>query len=113
VGVVTRRHKPPLRRPKSWGRGIQARTAAVPPAPDPDWDAWDGIPELVKSTAETFGLGVDDLHCHLEGQHGWEPHDVGYEVAVAEAAACASRSVRAGGSAQECLRLDRDMTQVT
>jgi hypothetical protein len=103
---MTRRHKPPLHRPKNWGQAIQARAAAVPPGPDPDWDAWDGIPELVTSTAETFGLDRRDLAWHLEAVHGWEAHDIGYEVAVAEAAACGQRSVTAGGSARECLRYD-------
>jgi hypothetical protein len=106
VGHVTRRHKPPLRRPKNWGRAIQAKAATVPATPDPDWDAWDGIPELVTSTAETFGLDRRDLDWHLEAVHGWEAHNVGWDVAVGEAAACASRSAVAGGSARECLQLD-------
>ncbi len=94
-----RRHREPIRKPANWGR--RALAVAEPPqrAPDPE----EYIPEPLAAVAEEFGLTVDDLWWHVEAGHGWEPHDIGYEVAGAAAAACASRSVRAGGSARDCL----------
>jgi hypothetical protein len=56
-----------------------------------DWQ--DGQPfPVVVAVAEVCGLGVRDLDMHVEGLHGWEPHDSGYEDAVWVAAQCRADS---------------------
>jgi hypothetical protein len=49
-----------------------------------------GEPRPVEITAVASVLGMDPeaLWDHVEGEHGWEPHDEGYEDAVWDAAAC-------------------------
>lgn len=44
-------------------------------------------PSVIESAART-GLDPHDLDGHVEGVHGWEPHDVGYDKAVEDAAQC-------------------------
>ena len=45
----------------------------------------------VIETAARLGLDPHDLAGHVEGEHGWEPHNVGYDKAVGDAAACLMR----------------------
>jgi len=45
-------------------------------------------PPPVTAVAVVLGLDPDTLWTHVEGIHGWEPHDEGYEAAVWAAAAC-------------------------
>jgi len=49
-----------------------------------------GEPRPVEITAVASVLGMDPeaLWDHVEGVHGWEPHDEGYEDAVWAAAEC-------------------------
>jgi len=49
-----------------------------------------GEPRPVEITAVASALGMDPeaLWDHVEGCHGWEPHDEGYEAAVWAAAEC-------------------------
>lgn len=39
-------------------------------------------PPVVAAVAAVFGLRPEALWDHVEGGHGWEPHDEGYEDAV-------------------------------
>lgn len=44
-------------------------------------------PSVIEVAART-GLDPHDLDWHVEAEHGWEPHDTGYDKAVEQAAAC-------------------------
>jgi hypothetical protein len=44
-------------------------------------------PSVIETAART-GLDPHDLAGHVEGDHGWEPHDAGYGKAVEDAARC-------------------------
>lgn len=44
-------------------------------------------PSVIEVAART-GLDPHDLAGHVEGEHGWEPHNVGYDEAVEQAATC-------------------------
>jgi hypothetical protein len=44
-------------------------------------------PSVIEVAART-GLNPHDLAGHVEGGHGWEPHDTGYDEAVERAAGC-------------------------
>lgn len=50
--------------------------------------AGEPLPSEVISTAEANGIEPHALDHHVEGAHGWEPHDPGYAEAVQAAAAC-------------------------
>jgi hypothetical protein len=45
-------------------------------------------PTVVLDVAKRRGLEVRALDWHVEAEHGWEPHDVGYADAVEAAAQC-------------------------
>lgn len=45
-------------------------------------------PYVITAVAEVLGLDPKALWDHVEGEHGWEPHDEGYEDAVWAAAEC-------------------------
>jgi hypothetical protein len=45
-------------------------------------------PPEVEAVASVLGLDPEALWDHVEGEHGWEPHDEGFEDAVWTAAAC-------------------------
>lgn len=47
-----------------------------------------GFPPVIAAVAAVLGIDRDKLHSHVEGIHGWEPHDEGYEAAVWAAAEC-------------------------
>lgn len=51
----------------------------------------DDPPPYVTSVAIMLGLDIDDLWDHVEGRHGFEPHDEGYRQAVWAAAWCSCR----------------------
>jgi hypothetical protein len=63
-------------------------------------DPWDGLTGLdamcygepldpaVIEVAAARGIDPHALDHHVEGIHGWEPHDVGYDQAVVKAADC-------------------------
>lgn len=53
-------------------------------------------PSVIEVAART-GLDPHDLAGHVEGDHGWEPHDVGYDMAVEQAAACMLTGSTCGG----------------
>ncbi len=69
---------------------------------DVDWLNWDGMDPRVETAAKEAGLNPDDLWSHLEGQHGWESHDEGYERAIQDAVECAVASREAGASPASC-----------
>jgi hypothetical protein len=46
------------------------------------------LPEPVADIAAGRGIDPHTLDHHVEGVHGWEPHDVGYPSRVGEAADC-------------------------
>jgi hypothetical protein len=46
--------------------------------------------------AKSHSLDVDVLDWHLEAIHGFERHDLGYEQAIEEAAACLASGGCAG-----------------
>lgn len=46
------------------------------------------LPPEVVEVAAANGLDPHGLASHVEGDHGWEPHDSGYAVAVSGAAFC-------------------------
>jgi hypothetical protein len=48
----------------------------------------DPLPSAVIQIAARHGVEPHILDHHVEGVHGWEPHDVGYDTAVEAAAAC-------------------------
>ena len=56
------------------------------------WQDGDRPPQ-VTAVAEVLGLDPDKLWEHVEGIHGWEPHDEGYEDAVWAAAECTEHGV--------------------
>lgn len=60
-------------------------------------------PSVIEVAART-GLDPHDLAGHVEGDHGWEPHDVGYDKAVEQAAEC----LLAGSPCEEYHRQLRD-----
>lgn len=41
-----------------------------------------GAPPVVAAVAKVTGLSPEELWNEVEGNHGWEPHDTGYEYAV-------------------------------
>jgi len=45
-------------------------------------------PSEVMAVAKVMDLDAVDLWDHVESEHGWEPHDSGYEDAVWAAASC-------------------------
>ena len=47
-----------------------------------------GCPPVVTAVASVLGMNSNRLWTHVEGIHGWEPHDEGYEDAVWAAADC-------------------------
>lgn len=51
------------------------------------YDARTLPPPVVSAVASALGMDPDALWDHVEGVHGWEPHDEGYEDAVWAAAA--------------------------
>jgi hypothetical protein len=53
-------------------------------------------PAVIETAAER-GVEPHALDRHVEGVHGWEPHDVGYDRAVAAAARCLLGSGCEGG----------------
>jgi hypothetical protein len=53
----------------------------------------DPVPSAVIQVAEETGIDPRALDWHVEAEHGWEPHDVGYVDAVRAAARC----LQAGG----------------
>lgn len=63
----------------------------------------DGIDSRVKHAAEVSNINASDLDWHLEAEHGWEPHDDGYERALGIAVECAQKSIDNGLSARECM----------
>jgi hypothetical protein len=46
------------------------------------------LPDAVMDVAASRGLDPHELDHHVEGEHGWEPHDTGYATAVSAAAFC-------------------------
>lgn len=48
----------------------------------------EGCPPEVTAVASVLGMNPDRLWTHVEGVHGREPHDEGYEDAVWAAAGC-------------------------
>jgi hypothetical protein len=50
-------------------------------------------PPEIMVIAKIMELDVEDLWDHVEGAHGWEPHDTGYEEAVWAAARCTDSHV--------------------
>lgn len=53
-------------------------------------------PPVVTTVAAVLALDPEDLWDHVEGIHGWEPHDEGYEDAVWAAAECTDHGGRRG-----------------
>jgi hypothetical protein len=51
------------------------------------------LPPEVVEVASANGLDPHTLAWHVEAEHGWEPHDEGYTIAVSAAAFC----VKSGG----------------
>jgi hypothetical protein len=47
-----------------------------------------GCPPQVAAVAAVLSMDADKLWDHVEGCHGWEPHDQGYEEAAWAAAEC-------------------------
>ena len=43
-------------------------------------------PPVITAVASALGLNAETLWGHVEGTHGWEPHNEGYEDAVWAAA---------------------------
>ena len=58
-------------------------------------------PPQVTAVAAVLGLDAGRLWDHVEGIHGWEPHDEGYETAVWEAAACTEHDTDLATADQE------------
>lgn len=46
------------------------------------------LPQIVIDTAAKYELNPHGLDWHVEGMHGWEPHDQGYDLAVEQSAQC-------------------------
>lgn len=73
------------------GRYFHGYEAALAKAqadyPRTPWDD-DALPPPVTAVASVLGLDPYALDWHVEAEHGWEPHDEGYEDAVWAAAAC-------------------------
>lgn len=46
------------------------------------------LPEQVRAVAAKYDISASQLDWHVEAEHGWEPHDVGYGDAVEAAARC-------------------------
>lgn len=46
------------------------------------------LPPIVVEVAGQCGLDPHALDWHVEAEHGWEPHDDGYDRAVNAAAFC-------------------------
>jgi hypothetical protein len=42
----------------------------------------------VAAVAAKYGISAEDLDWHVEAEHGWEPHDLGYSEALEVAARC-------------------------
>lgn len=59
-----------------WGDALQIMMHGEPRPPE------------VEAVASVLGLDPEALWDHVEGIHGWEPHDEGYEDAVWAAAEC-------------------------
>ncbi len=56
------------------------------------------LPEQVIDVAAQLGVEPHALDYHVEGVHGYEPHDTGYRDAVEQAARC----LLEGGTASCC-----------
>lgn len=52
-------------------------------------------PSVIEVAARA-GLDPHELAGHVEGEHGWEPHNVGYDKAVEQAAACMLAGAKCG-----------------
>ncbi len=50
--------------------------------------AGEPLPEAVIDVAAERGIDPHELDDHGEGEHGWEPHDIGYGGAVETGAEC-------------------------
>lgn len=49
------------------------------------------LPPAVADVAAERGIDPHTLDSHVEGKHGWEPHNAGYAEAVRAAADCVVR----------------------
>lgn len=54
------------------------------------------FPEVVRTVARNYSLNPVELDWHVEAEHGWEPHDDGYDEAVLQAAECLLRDPTGG-----------------
>jgi hypothetical protein len=80
-----------------------------------DVDAWDRVlkdiyiliwhgeplPAVVARVAKAYQVDPHHLDFHVEGVHGWEPHDVNYGQRVEQAAACMLRAGYGGAHENE------------
>lgn len=57
------------------------------------------LPLSVIRVAAERGIDPHSLDWHVEAVHGWEPHDVGYDERVPEAAECVARGTCRGVAA--------------
>jgi len=55
------------------------------------YSAEEPLDTAVIEVAAARGIDPHDLHEHVEWEHGWESHDVGYRQAVEDAVDCVKR----------------------
>lgn len=71
--------------------GAKARAEAAYPDAMTVMLLGEPLPAEVLAVAEVLGLDPGVLDWHVEAEHGWEPHNDGYEAAVWAAAECTDR----------------------